>query len=366
MILIGKFFRSGIRLLSVAVGLAFAASGVIAGETLKKRRDSIPRETQEGRAHSGAKRKYEPLKYGSALLFEPATGRVLYHHNAGRRTYPASLVKMMTAYVAFETVEEGRATQRYTMDSMVRFSDHARSQPATRVGLKKGIDVSLDTALRALVIRSANDFAVAIAETISGSEAVFIQRMNQTARRLGMLSTHFANPHGLPNARQVSTARDIALLTSAIMREYPEYADIFSDPDVSIRTLTLHTHNGLLRTLEGADGMKTGFTCASGYNIVASATRDGRRLAVVIIGALTGADRTRRATFLLNEGFDQLKRGEPKGNLTLASLPDAKTIARETLDLSQKTRTWVCGNAPKPRKYRKKRKRRKTSRRRRR
>ena len=314
-----------------------------------------------GHSAEPEKKKYmEPLKYGSSLLFEPATGRVLYHHNADRLTYPASLTKLMTTYLAFEAVEAGKYSNGLSLRSMVTFSDHARAQPPTRVGLKKGIDVSLDTALRALIIRSANDFAVAIAETISGSEAAFIRRMNETARRLGMLNTHFANPHGLPNASQVSTARDMALLASALIRDFPQYAGMFSDPEVHIRTVTLRSHNGLLRTYEGADGMKTGFTCASGYNIVASATRNGRRLVVVIIGALTGAERTRWARQLLDKGFEALRYTRaPARPITLASLPVSNADKTETLDLSQKTRTWVCGNGPKPRKYRKRKRKKK-------
>ncbi len=315
-------------------------------------------------AEKSKRKTIEPLKHGSMLLYEPATGRVLDHHNVDRLTYPASLAKLMTAYVTFEAMEEPRRSPRpLTLQSKLKFSEHSRSQPPTRVGLKKGIDVTLDTALRALIIRSANDFAVAIAETVSGSEAAFVDRMNATARRLGMLNTNFVNPHGLPNPHQVSTARDLAILTSAVIRDFPQHADMFSDQDVSIRTLTLHSHNGLLRTYEGADGMKTGFTCASGYNIVASATRNGRRLVVVIVGALTSGERTLHAKHLLDEGFANLRYDRrPRERITLASLPLEGAEATDTLNLSHKTRTWVCGNAPKPRKYRKKRKRKKRAR----
>jgi len=301
-----------------------------------------------------------PPKYGSLLLFEPASGQILYHHNADRLIYPASLTKLMTAYLTFEAIKQGHLS----LQSKLIISDYAREQPPTRVGMKKGIEVSIDFAVRALIIRSANDFAVALAETISGSEAVFIERMNETARRLGMLHTNFVNPHGLPNASQVTTARDLAMLTSTIIREYPQYADVFSNEEVRFRNLTLHSHNSLLHTYQGADGMKTGFTCASGYNIIVSATRNGHRLVVVVIGALTSYERTRHATSLLNKGFKILEgTSKPEAKTSLASLPIEGNTSSDTLDLSHKTRTWVCGNGPKPRRARKRRKGKKSARR---
>lgn len=294
-------------------------------------------------------------KHGALLLYEPANGNVLYAHNIDRQTYPASLTKMMTAYLVFEAAANGEIK----LDDNITFSEHARAQPATRVGLRKGIDVTYDTAVRALIIRSANDFAVAIAESISGTEAAFIDRMNATARRLGMSRTNFTNPHGLPNASQVSTTRDMALLTSALIRDFPQHADVFKNQAVKIRKLELRTHNSLLRTYYGADGMKTGFTCSSGYNIVASATRDGRRLAAVVIGALTRAKRDRLAAQALDQGFLMLAESTRMPRAALASIAITGNDSDPTLDLARKTRTWVCGNGHKPRKYKKKKRKKK-------
>ncbi len=257
---------------------------------------------------------------------------------------------MMTAYLTFDAIANGQLT----LESPLQMSEYARLQPATRVGLRKGIDVTINQAVRALIIRSANDFAVALAETIAGSEAAFITRMNQTARRLGMSRTNFTNPHGLPNPHQVSTARDMALLTSALLRDFPQHADVFSNQEVSIRKLTLRSHNTLLKTYEGADGLKTGFTCASGYNIVASATRNGRKVVAVIIGALRRSKRDQLAKQLLDFGFYELEQKKASGNQTLASLPFTGNEADDTLNLSRKTKTWVCGNASRPRKARSK------------
>ncbi len=305
-------------------------------------------------AEKNASKRVDRPKHGAVLLFEPASGKVLDYHSPHRLIFPASLAKLMTAYLAFEAIQEGKLT----LTSTVEISDWARAQPPTRVGLKKGIEITLDFALRALIIRSANDLAIAIAEAVSGSEAAFIRRMNDTALRLGMVDTFFANPHGLPNQFQVSTARDLALLTSAVLRDFPQHQDIFSNPEVKIRKLTLRTHNSLLRTFEGADGMKTGFTCASGYNIIASATREGRRLVAVVVSAVSGSARAVRAAALLEYGFAKLNDEDAKPDLTLASLPGVMLHKEGTLDLSRKTRTWVCGNAPKPRKKRRRRKRR--------
>lgn len=291
------------------------------------------------------------------LLFEPASGKVLFAQNIDQQWFPASLAKLMTAYVTFEAIDEGKLT----LQSELKISDHARAQPATRVGLRKGINITIDQAVRALIIRSANDFAVALAETVSGSEAAFIDRMNETARRLGMLRTNFTNPHGLPNPLQVSTARDMAMLTTALVRDFPQHADMFSNPEVSIRKLTLRSHNMMLRVYEGADGMKTGFTCASGYNIVASATREGRRVAVVVLGARTKHARTKSARDMLDKGFEQPLPDEAANKLTLASYPMSGSDSDDTVDFSRKTKTWVCGNAAKPRKLRKKGKRKKAS-----
>jgi D-alanyl-D-alanine carboxypeptidase len=236
------------------------------------------------------------------LLFEPATGRVLYAEEPDRLWYPASVTKLMTVYLTFDAVKVGRLA----WDDDVPLSDHARAQPATRIGLRAGIKLNVEQAVRGLILRSANDFAVALAERVGGTEEAFVRAMNDTAKRLGMTRTVFRNPHGLPDEEQVTTARDLATLTTALFRDFPDRAEVFSTPTVRIHKGTFYSQNDLLRTLEGADGMKTGFTCASGYNVVASATRDGHRLVAIVLGEYNRQRRSARATELIDAGFAHL------------------------------------------------------------
>ncbi|MGE0699420.1 MAG: D-alanyl-D-alanine carboxypeptidase family protein [Hyphomicrobiaceae bacterium] len=246
------------------------------------------------------------LSANPLLLFEPARGQVLYAEEPDRPWHPASVTKLMTAYLTFEAVKGGRLA----WDADVPLSEHARSQPATRIGLRGGIALNVEQAVRGLILRSANDFAAALAERVGGTEAAFVDQMNATAKRLGMTRTVFRNPHGLPDAEQVTTARDLAILTTALLADFPDRAEVFSTPTVRIHKGTFHSQNDLLRTLEGGDGMKTGFTCASGYNVVASATRDGRRLIAVVLGAVNRQKRSEKAAELIEAGFAYLARTE--------------------------------------------------------
>ncbi len=240
-----------------------------------------------------------PAAATGAILFDTTDGHVLYAEDADSPWYPASLTKMMTAYVAFQAVRD----HRITLDTKIFISPHANAQPPTRLGLKAGKDLPLADALRALIMRSANDLAIAIAETIGGDEASFVKTMNQTAAQLGMLHTHFINPNGLPAEQQVTTPRDMALLAQALVRDFPEHGSMFSDTQATIAKVNIGTHNALLGSFPGADGIKTGYTCASGYNLVASATRDGHRLVAVVLGEPTSAARNARAAALLEHGF---------------------------------------------------------------
>lgn len=243
-----------------------------------------------------------PAAANPVLLFEPETGQVLYAEEPDRAWHPASVTKLMTAYLTFEAVKAGMLA----WDDDVPLSEHARSQPATRIGLRGGIKLNVEQAVRGLILRSANDFATALAERVAGSEEKFAEAMNATAKRLGMTRTVFRNPHGLPDPDQVTTARDLAILTTALLKDFPDRAEVFATPTVKIHKGTFHSQNDLLRTLFGADGMKTGFTCASGYNVVASATRDGHRLVAVVLGAVNRQKRSERATELLEAGFAHL------------------------------------------------------------
>ncbi len=280
------------------------------------------------------------------LLFEPATGEVLIAEEADQTWFPASLTKLMTAYLTFDAVKSGKIA----WDSKVTLSEKARAQPATRIGLRAGIEITVEQAVRGLILRSANDFAMALAEKIGGSEEGFAELQNATAKRLGMTRSLFKNPHGLPDPEQVTTARDMAILAAAVLKDFPERAEVFSTQDVRIHKGTFHSQNDLLRTFEGADGMKTGFTCGAGYNVVASATRNGRKLVVVVLGALTRVTRSARATEMLQAGFahiDGKKPADGKEPLKPVKLADLAMTPAEVApvhDMTRTTRTWKCGN----------------------
>ncbi|MGE0626779.1 MAG: D-alanyl-D-alanine carboxypeptidase family protein [Hyphomicrobiaceae bacterium] len=271
-----------------------------------------------------------PAHAGPALLLEAESGQVLYSDDPDQPWYPASLTKMMTAYLTFEALKSGKVKP----DDEVPLSRHARGQPATRIGLRAGIKLTYDGAVRGMILRSANDFAVALAEALAGSEEAFAERMNATAKRLGMTRTKFRNPHGLPDDGQVSTARDMAKLTLALSRDFPHWSEVFSSHSVRIHKGTFYNQNDILRTLEGADGMKTGFTCGSGYNIVASATRDGHRLIAVVLGEQTRVKRSQRVTALIEHGFAVLGwkqlAAQPIRLATLELSPDAAEAAPDT------------------------------------
>jgi len=241
----------------------------------------------------------QPAWAGAALVFDTDDGHVLYSEDPDSPWYPASLTKMMTAYLAFEAIRDKRVTE----NTRIFISAHAHRQPPTRLGLKTGKDLPLGDALKALIMRSANDIAVAIAEGLGGDETSFVKQMNQKAAELGMLHTHFINPNGLPAIKQVTTARDMALLSQALLRDFPERAPLYAEVQAQVGKITVSTHNALLTSFPGGDGIKTGFTCASGYNLAASATRDGHKVVAILLGESSGAARTARAMALLEHGF---------------------------------------------------------------
>jgi D-alanyl-D-alanine carboxypeptidase len=290
----------------------------------------------------------DAARAGPAVMVDHSTGRVLYAEEPDQTWYPASLTKLMTAYLTFEAVKAGKLT----WETKVPLSDHARGQPATRIGLKPGIELNVDQAVRGMILRSANDFAVALAELIGGSEAAFADRMNATANRLGMTRSRFKNPHGLPDPEQISTARDMAKLARAVLNDFPAQADVFSTESVKIHKGTFHNANDLLRTVPGADGMKTGFTCGAGYNVVASATRDGKRIIVVVLGSPTKGSRSERATVLIEHGFETLGWKEAFGAPMLAQLQASPAEPTTVHDMSRETRTRACGTGGRPKRAR--------------
>ncbi|MEL7302190.1 MAG: D-alanyl-D-alanine carboxypeptidase family protein [Pseudomonadota bacterium] len=274
---------------------------------------------------------------GPTLLIDDASGRVLYAEDADQLWYPASLTKIMTAYLAFRAVREGRLA----MDKKIPVSERANKMPASKIGLPVGAEMGLELAIRTVIIKSANDVSVMLAEAIDGSVEGFVANMNRTARRLGMTSTTFENPNGLPAAGQMTTARDLALLTRAVVREFPEHLHYWATPTVRVGRARLRSQNALLRSYEGATGFKTGFICDSGFNIVATAERDGRRLIAIVLGESSSADRTARARALLDHGFKRFAWKMFLQSPTVAALPKG-TSSPSAPSVRSSIRSWDC------------------------
>jgi D-alanyl-D-alanine carboxypeptidase len=240
------------------------------------------------------------LAHAEALLVvEADTGKVLQAENATYPWYPASVTKMMTTYVTLKAVKDGRIS----LDTLLTVSPTAASQSPAKMGFRPGIQVTVDNALKMMMVRSANDMAMVLAEGVGGSIDGFSAQMNQTAQRLGMTQTSYVNPNGLPADGQVTSARDLAILARAIIRDLPEYEYFVHIPSIRYGRRITQNFNKLIGRFPGADGFKTGFICASGYNLVASATRNGKRLIAVVLGASSGKMRAVRAAQLLERGF---------------------------------------------------------------
>jgi D-alanyl-D-alanine carboxypeptidase len=233
------------------------------------------------------------------LLIEADTGKVLEAENATYPWYPASVTKLMTAYVTLKAVKEGRIT----LDTLLTVSPVAASQSPAKMGFRPGIQLTVDNALKMMLVRSANDMAVVLAEGVGGSIDGFSALMNENAQRLGMTQTSYVNPNGLPADGQITSARDLAILARSIIRDLPEYEYFVHIPSIRYGRKVTQNFNKLIGRYPGADGFKTGFICASGYNLVASATRNGKRLIAVVLGASSGQMRAVRAAQLLERGF---------------------------------------------------------------
>ena len=233
-------------------------------------------------------------------MIEASTGKVLHAENATYPWYPASVTKLMTAYTTLRAIKEGRIG----FNTLLTVSRNAAAQQPTKMGFKAGTTLTVDNALKMLMVKSANDMAVAIAEGVGGSIEGFADMMNANARRLGMTESHFVNPNGLPAENHVTSARDLGILARALIQEFPEDDFYWHIHAIQYGNRVLHNYNSLLDRYPGADGMKTGFICASGYNVVASATRNGRRLIAIVLGAYSGAVRAQKAAQLLENGFN--------------------------------------------------------------
>lgn len=234
-----------------------------------------------------------------AIVVDASSGRVLHAEDATLAWYPASITKLMTTYVVLSEIRAGRVT----FETPLAVSATATAVIPSKMGFKPGTEVTVDNALKMIMVKSANDMAVALAEGVGGSVENFAAMMNASASRLGMHDSYFVNPHGLPDERQRTSARDMAVLARALLTEFPQYKDYFGIGAIRFGKRIMRNTNGLIGRYPGADGMKTGFICASGFNVVATATRGGRTLITVVLGAHNATERTIRAAALFDKGF---------------------------------------------------------------
>lgn len=237
-------------------------------------------------------------KYAS-IVVDMETGQVLHDRSADEPRHPASLTKVMTLYMVFDAIDQGKLK---LSDRMTVSKAASRAQPS-KLGLKSGTTIKVEDAIRALVTKSANDVAIVIAEKLGGTEAKFVARMNAKAKELGMLNTTFRNASGLPDRKQVTTARDMARLGEAIYMDHKDRYNYFSLSSFTWNNRKHMNHNELLKSVDGVDGIKTGFTNASGYNLMASAERNGRRVMAIMLGGTTGKSRDRHVADLIEAAF---------------------------------------------------------------
>lgn len=263
------------------------------------------------------------------LVVDAASGRVLQAENATDPWYPASITKLMTTYVALDMVRRGQVR----MDSLLTMTERAASMPPSKIGLRPGLTLTLDNALKIIMVKSANDVATMIGENLGGSVEGFAGLMNQASRRLGMRESRWYNPSGLPDNRQQTSARDMAILARALLTEFPEHQDLFHIGAVQLGRVVMRNHNGLIGRYPGADGMKTGFICAGGFNVVSTATRGGRRLITVVMGYPSARERDLKAADLFDANFNS----SGWGAQTLDSLPLSAQMSPRDM------RAYVCG-----------------------
>ncbi|TDR56957.1 D-alanyl-D-alanine carboxypeptidase [Halomonas ventosae] len=261
----------------------------------------------------------------AGIVIDADSQEILYAENADKLRYPASLTKMMTLYLMFEALEEGRLS----LSQPLPVSSYAASKPASKLYVKAGSTIPVEKAIEALVIKSANDVAVVVAEALGGSETHFARMMTEKARDLGMQDTVFRNPNGLPDAGQVTTARDMVVLSRHLMLDFPQYYPYFSRSSFSWKGKTITGHNRLLNKYPGADGLKTGFIRASGFNVATSAVRDGRRLLTVVMGGFTAASRDAHTADLLDRGFVRASLADGRGWLASADISGGRLMPGE-------------------------------------
>ncbi|WP_298720898.1 D-alanyl-D-alanine carboxypeptidase [uncultured Oceanisphaera sp.] len=268
----------------------------------------------------------------AAIVLDADSGEVLHASSADAARYPASLTKMMTLYLLFEAMDKGLMR----LDTAMPVSAHAASMPQTNISLKKGERLRVRDAIPALVVRSANDAAVVVAEALGGTESEFARIMTAKARSMKMTATRFRNASGLPDNAQASTARDLAILSLRLMKDFPQHYHYFSTPSFSYRGKTYHSHNRMVKNYAGVDGMKTGYIRASGFNVATSAVRGERRLIGVVMGGNTAQSRDAQMAKLLDSGFEQATRfakasgkAAPAGSKLLVSTEPVRQVVRK-------------------------------------
>ncbi|CAH1678479.1 D-alanyl-D-alanine carboxypeptidase [Hyphomicrobiales bacterium] len=288
-----------------------AVVGLIGVAAVAATMASSPAEARKRRHHAGGG--YTPPY--AAMVVDARTGRTLHATNEDAARIPASLTKVMTLYMLFEQMERGR----FTMDSELKVSSYAASQPPTKLGLRAGSTIAVEDAIKSMITLSANDSSVVVAENIAGSEEAFAEQMTRKARSLGMSSTRFYNPHGLPHSPpNLTTARDLTILARALQERFPKYYPLFSMRAFQYGSRTIRGHNRLLGKVEGVDGIKTGYTRASGFNLMTSAKSEGRHIVSIVLGGRSGASRDKIMT-----------------DLVLASLPRAATSGRSSVMVAE-------------------------------
>jgi D-alanyl-D-alanine carboxypeptidase len=286
----------------------------------------------------------------AAIVVDAKTGKVLYASNADTKAFPASLTKMMTLYLTFEALEAGRIT----LDTRIKVSANAAAEPPSKLGVKAGNTIAFKDAILSLVTRSANDMATAIGEHLGGSETRFAQMMTARARSLGMKSTTFKNAHGLPNSAQITTARDMAILGRALQDRFPTYFRYFKTTSFTYAGAKIGNHNRLLGRVQGVDGIKTGYTRASGFNLVSSVNLPDRRVVAVVLGGSSGSSRDAHMEKLLKQYVPKASRGPrtaplilPKGVDIPFDLPAEDLIA--SAPISEPGQVAILDILPKPR-----------------
>ncbi len=262
-------------------------------------------------------------RYG-AIVMDARTNEVLLEDQADETRFPASLTKMMTLYMLFEALERGDLR----LETRLVASRRASRQPPSRLGLRRNDSITVEQAIRSMVVQSANDVATMVAERLGGSESRFAANMTARSRELGMRDSRFANASGLPDPRHRTTARDLAMLGQALWHDFPEYYHYFQTPSFAWRRGSGQNHNHLLGQIEGVDGIKTGYTRASGFNLASMAERDGRRVIVVVLGGETATSRDAQVAYLIEGAYQEFARREDPNAATFAGLPTRRLDAQ--------------------------------------